>query len=179
MPGPAPKPADQRQRRNKRDIGTLPPVPKAQLVSIESARIVPKPPDGLLAITKAAWESFWLTPLAQLITPADRPALDRLFGLYDELDRIWRYARKHRVTAGAAGQDVLNPLYKEADTLRSEVRALEDRFGLTPMARLKLGVKFGEAKRSLGDDDIDGEPDADANFEADAAAIDAIDAETD
>lgn len=167
MPGPAPKPADERQRRNKRDIG--------QLVPIESARILPKPPDGLLAITKVAWEGFWLTPLAQLITAADRPALDRLFGLYDELDRIWRFARKHRMVTGSQGQEVLNPLYKEADSLRGEIRALEDRFGLTPMARLKLGVKFGEAKRSLADE-VDDDDDLDAHQE-EVDAIDAIDAE--
>lgn len=163
MPGPAPKPANERQRRNHRDIG--------EIVPIESARLIPNHPPGLLAITKAAWESFWTTPLAQIITDADLPALHRLFDLYDELDRIWRAAKKHRIVTGSQGQDVLNPLYKQSDSLRNEIRQLEDRFGLTPMARLKLGVKFGEAKRSLADE-VDDDDDGD-EYQADVDAIDA------
>jgi phage terminase small subunit len=133
--------------------------------------MVPKPPDGLLAITKAAWESFWCSPTSALVVDSDLPALHRLFGLYDELDRIWRAARKLRLTEGHTGQPVLHPLYKEADVLRAAIVVLEDRFGLTPMARLKLGVKFGQAKSSLAND-IDGEPDADSHQDE----VDAIDA---
>lgn len=164
MPGPLPKPASERQRRNKRDIGTI--------VPIESARSIPKPPPGLQALIRSAWESFWTTPLAQLITDADLPALHRLFDLYDELDRIWRAAKKHRIVTGSQGQEVLNPLYKQSDSLRNEIRQLEDRFGLTPMARLKLGVKFGEAKRSLADE-VDDDDDLDIHQDE----VDAIDAE--
>jgi P27 family predicted phage terminase small subunit len=164
--GPAPKPASERQRRNKRDVG--------QLVPIESARIIPGPPPGLLALTKSAWEAFWTTPLAQLITDADLPALHRLFDLYDELDRIWRAAKKHRIVTGSQGQEVLNPLYRQADSLRGEIRQLEDRFGLTPMARLKLGVKFGEAKRSLADEVDDDEDVDDHQDEVDAIDVEVI-----
>ena len=47
------------------------------------------------------------------------------------------------------GQTVEHPLIKIGNTLRSELRNLEDRTGLSPMARLRLGVKVGEAARSL------------------------------
>jgi P27 family predicted phage terminase small subunit len=50
---------------------------------------------------------------------------------------------------GSKGQQVLNPLARAVATFDAEIRALEDRFGLTPQARARLGVVFGEAHRSL------------------------------
>jgi hypothetical protein len=55
------------------------------------------------------------------------------------------------VVEGSQGQPVASPLFKVAMALDSEVRALEDRYGLTPAARLKLGIRLGEAARSLED----------------------------
>lgn len=93
-----------------------------------------------------------MSPLAALVSDADLPALRRLFGLYDEHDRVWRVAREHRLLQGSQNQLVLNPLYRQASGLRADILALEDRFGLTPMARLKLGATFGDARRSLADE---------------------------
>jgi phage terminase small subunit len=44
---------------------------------------------------------------------------------------------------------VLNPLGKHMATLDSEIRHLEDRLGLTPRARLQLGITYADAHRSL------------------------------
>jgi hypothetical protein len=35
--------------------------------------------------------------------------------------------------------------------LQKEIRALEDRLGLNPVARLRLGILLGDATRSIGD----------------------------
>lgn len=35
--------------------------------------------------------------------------------------------------------------------LDGEIRALEDRFGCSPAARLRLGIRFGQAARTLED----------------------------
>jgi hypothetical protein len=64
---------------------------------------------------------------------------------------------------GSQGQYVLNPLYRQMVTLETEIRNLEDRFGLSPMARLKLGVTFGDAARSLADINANLEDDDDAD----------------
>lgn len=145
MPGPAPKPPERRQRRNRPT--TLRVVPGGTL-----GRPVPPPPAGLLAATRREWETFWRSELARLIEPdTDLPALERLYRYYDEHRRVLREARKERLTIGSTGQMVLNPLLKYAESVAKEIRALEDRFGLTPRARLTLGIKFGEAARSLDD----------------------------
>lgn len=35
--------------------------------------------------------------------------------------------------------------------MRNEILSLEDRFGLNPQSRLKLGISLGEAQKSLAD----------------------------
>ena len=171
MPGPPPKDAEKRQRRNKRDVGKLS-VVKASVTSIERSH--PKAPAGLLKATSSQWDEFWQSDVSQLMTSADIPALERLYSLYDERTRCLAATRKERMVMGSQGQPVLNPLYKHMATLDSEIRAMEDRFGLTPMARLKLGVTFGAAKKSL--DDLNAETaglDDDFDDEDDPRIIDA------
>jgi len=100
----------------------------------------------MLTATRRAWTAFWQSSASGLVAASDRPALARLFKLTDELDRTTRAARRERIVEGSKGQPVLSPLYQEARRLRSEVLALEERFGLNPLARLKLGVTVLETK---------------------------------
>ena len=51
--------------------------------------------------------------------------------------------------AGSTGQPRANPLYKQVQEFQAEARQLEDRFGLSPKARLSLGITFAEAASSL------------------------------
>lgn len=63
----------------------------------------PDPPAGLLKATQAAWVAFWASPMRALVTSADRPALERLFVLYDERDRAWRGYKRCRLVEGSQG----------------------------------------------------------------------------
>ncbi len=139
MPGPMPKPAPRRQRQNRPALITLPSRPN----------VAPDAPDGLLMASRAAWDALWQSPVASTYLPSDLPALRRLFALIDERERAFRVARKQRMTEGHKGQPVLNPALRYVGDLDAEIRQLEDRFGLTPRARMQLGVAFGEAHRSL------------------------------
>lgn len=148
---PAPKPASRRQGRHRADLGVV----------VGGASLVPPPPSGVLKATGDEWAAFWASEAAALVLPADLPALERMFSLRDERRRCQKAAATEgRLVMGSTGQPVLNPLYKHIGALDSEIRQLEDRFGLSPMARLKLGVVFGDAKRSLADlDDDEDTPD--------------------
>ena len=64
---------------------------------------------------------------------------------------MWRTARKARLVEGSQGQPRINPLFTTIATMDAEIRQLEDRFGLSPRARLALGIQLGEAHRSLAD----------------------------
>lgn len=138
--GPLPKSPERRQRRNK---------PPALRV-IDAAGDVPPAPDGFLASTKRQWDEFWASDLAGLIDQAQRPQVERLFWLRDELERARRAVTKQgRLVRGSQGQPVLNPLLKYIETVLREVRALEDRLGLSPRAKLQIGGAMLDAQQSL------------------------------
>jgi hypothetical protein len=71
--------------------------------------------------------------------------------LYDERERAYRAYRRERLVTGSTGQLLLNPLRRAMSNFDSEIRQLEDRFGLNPLARARLGIQIGEAARTLAD----------------------------
>ncbi len=143
MPGPR-KPPDQRQRRNTPDIGNV-----QAITSV--APDAPQRADGkpILAAVRAAWVEFWDSDLSGLVLPADMPAMVRLFRMYDSRERMERAYLDAPFSTGSTGQVVIHPAAKEVASLDGRITALEDRFGITPMGRLKLGVTFGAAAKSL------------------------------
>lgn len=142
---PPRKPAERRQRRATKDVGVV--------VALASAEPPPPHPDRhkLLAVTVKAWSTFWSSDLAGLVQPADMQALGRLFRMYDLRERMERALLAQPFTTGSTGQLVAHPAAKEIASLDGRIVALEDRFGLTPAGRLKLGIVFGAAARSLED----------------------------
>jgi P27 family predicted phage terminase small subunit len=155
----AKKPSDRLQRRNK---------PKAidsQVVAINTESI-PAPPKVSKAL-REDWNALWRSELAaHWNQDSDLIAMKRLFGLYQRLHKYEKEAGAKPLVHGSTGQLKVHPLLKAADTIRSQILALEDRFGLTPMSRLKLGIALGEAtasldemNRRLADDEEDAETD--------------------
>lgn len=136
---------DVRQRRNK-------PAPLREVLPPASPDPAPSPPADLLPTTRDLWEQFWTSAVAASVDRiSDLPALHRLWSLYDERERTQRAYRRRRLMKGASGQPVVSPLQKVLVHLDGEIRQLEDRFGLTPLARLRLGIAIGDAARSLDD----------------------------
>jgi len=111
---------------------------------------VPGPPRSLLAVTRKSWEAFWTSEVAAAVdASSDMPAIVRLFTLLDERERALRIYRRARLVSGSQGQPVLSPAFKAIAVLDSEIRQLEDRFGLTPRARAALGISIGQARLTL------------------------------
>lgn len=138
MPGPAPKPASQRRRRNK-------PAVAAKLSPAPRGRRAPTLPgaDGLLAETRAWWRMVWKSPMAAHWIEADRPAVVRLAHLQDLVAREllgWT----DRAKVGGLRPDDEDIVRVElagsmvSVALLAEMRQIEDRLGLTPMARKRL-----------------------------------------
>ncbi len=112
---PLPKPADQRRRRNAPLANTLK-LPKA-------GRQGPPPPfpEGKLSAADArVWAELWSTPAAA----------------------AWELNSWHRVVARylrmLRASDKALSAGEPSATLLAEVRQLEDRLGLTPVAMLRL-----------------------------------------
>ena len=147
--GPAPKSPSRRQGHSK---------PQVRLTLTKGTGKVPPAPAGLLKQTQRQWEDYWRSEASGFVQPHHMRALERLFVLYDELERAIRAVRRKRYVKGSQGQPVQNPLMKYMDTCSKEIRALEDRFGLTPGAMQKLG---GAAKFGKSLDDMNRELDVD------------------
>lgn len=111
MPGPAPKPPEERRRRNAPASGewiTLPAEPYEGPRPKLPSRMNGRKPS---AATAATWESWWADPAAHMWTPSDHQALLRLIRLVED----------YHVTA-------------KLDVLR-EIRLQLAMFGLTPAGR--------------------------------------------
>ena len=88
--------------------------------------------------------------MAGQVEASGHGAWRRLLWLYDGVERlIDAIGETGRVVAGSQGQPRANPLYKQVQEFQAEARQLEDRFGLSPKARLALGISFAEAVSSL------------------------------
>ena len=105
-----------------------------------------------LGSTKALWASFWAAPIAQLVDRvADLGRLQRWILYVDEWSRLMRSFRRERMVKGSRGQNVVSPMLQAALALEAKIAEVEARFGLTPSDRMRLGISFGEAHRSLKD----------------------------
>lgn len=168
----AKKPADKRQNRATKDLGVLPQIEV-------DPRSVPVPPAHLTERWVKSWEVFWASPFAQVVQPAQYPALERLFSMYEERERMDVYLREEPMTVGSQGQKILNPMYRQRTAVDAEIRQLEDRFGLHPKAGLQLGIVYGEAARSLEELNarIANAAVAEANAEEDPRYVDQGDSE--
>lgn len=131
------KPVESRQRRN------MPAVLPA------GAAAIPTSPAGLPAALAVQWDALWSAPVASLMDPVgDLPAVTRLFELYQLADKVQSQL--------AAADEVDGALVSARVKLGSEIRLAEAQLGLSPRARLALGVALqAGGKASTLDDAVD------------------------
>ena len=100
--------------------------------------------------TVDAWNRLWSSDVAQVLElDSDIESVVRWVSLLDERERTFRAFRQKRMVEGSQGQPVLSPLWQVVQSCDRELRALEDRIGLSPRARLQLGITYAEAGKSL------------------------------
>ena len=159
---PVPKRREDRHRAPKRpELGVVEAKP--------SSFVIPAPPPGLLKASKDRWEAYWRSAVSSAVDlNADFGLVERWIRSVDEWHRAYRDFRKSRITEGSTGQLVLSPLAKLIRQLESEIGRCEQQLGLTPIARLRLGLTANQARltaeqlnRSLSEADAS-DPDRDA-----------------
>jgi hypothetical protein len=133
------KAADRRQGSHSKDVGKVVALSPRSVAPVVAAARLDWAPE-----VAEAWAELWSSPLAGLIRPTDVPAVRRLFDLRHRLIETYRAYDEDPISVGSMGQPVLSPFAAEAHRIESELEKLEDRFGLTPLARLRLGVTFEE-----------------------------------
>jgi P27 family predicted phage terminase small subunit len=85
-------------------------------------------------------ESFWI------LKPGDLAGLERWIVSVDEWARAMRALRRQRIVEGSTGQPALNPLASYVASREAAIMDAEEKYGMTPMGRLKLGIAVGQAK---------------------------------
>jgi hypothetical protein len=119
MPGPPPKPAEQRARRNTPAGGEWTHAPGSGWQHGE----IPDPPDGLRDETKAEWRAWFSTWWSSFWTLDDLSMLRRMAKLLDECERIEAADWTEKIRP--------SPPY-------GEFRQMTLQFGMTPKARQTL-----------------------------------------
>jgi P27 family predicted phage terminase small subunit len=140
--GPLGKPADRAQGHRRREL-TLVQGDEAPLVK------VPRPPKGLVPEVRRAWAAYWRSPMARLAQDVDRPAITRLFRLYDQLERAMAAVSVALVVKGSQGQVRVNPVADYVAKLDTQILRLENELGLTPMSRARLGLTIAQGQLTV------------------------------
>jgi P27 family predicted phage terminase small subunit len=141
--GPLPKEEGVRQNRRSRTNLKLIAQHDPQAV------VIPEPPHGLDGSRLESWRGFFESELAQLVNGTDLSAVNRLWSYYQQHADLTAIFAKGRMVAGSTGQPRLNPALDGLMKLETAILRLENELGLTPSARLRLGITFADATNSL------------------------------
>lgn len=123
-------------------------------VADSEVRPVPAPPPDLRPDLYQEWQDYWTSPLSNVAHDTDVSSLRRLFTYRDEWFRLaLAYAalsEEDRVVDGSRNSGALrtHPFGDRMLKLEGEITKLEDKFGLNPLARARLGIELGTAKKT-------------------------------
>lgn len=109
----------------------------------------PEPPKGLSADRINDWHVYFDSQLAGLVQDTDMSAVRRLWNYYQQHDELTEIFARSRLVAGSTGQPRMNPAADGLMRLETAILRLENELGLTPSARLRLGITFADATNSL------------------------------
>jgi P27 family predicted phage terminase small subunit len=158
MRGRKPKPVEQRRLEGGSDVSHRA-VAQPMLIAGRPAHELDDPPDDLPLDGKA----FWVTTVRRLVEVGmldlvDETALRMLATQYARWREAGRIVDEHgHLTHGAAGQWREHPALKIEREAHGLFLKTAEQFGLTPMARTRLGLAelhrrslHGEMERTLG-----------------------------
>ena len=112
----------------------------------------PEPPRGLLKTTRETWAAYWSSQVSQAVDRrADAQRLERWIHAVDQWHRANRTLRRYPLVKGSMGQPVLSPLADYVAKLERTIATAEDEFGMTPRARLRLGLHVADLARTAAD----------------------------
>lgn len=139
-----PKPPGQRRRRN------LGQGQWKQLPANGRQGMIPEPRTEreLGPIAMQYWETLWLSPMAVTFTDADIHALTRLVVLVDDRARAESAEGLLEIVESAHGGEVEVIVGRFGGD--AEIRQLEDRYGLSPLARRRLQWEITQGDADSG-----------------------------
>jgi hypothetical protein len=113
------------------------------LVQVAPATIAPPPPEGVGEHAIAVWSALWASRVSGAIDLlADGEALRHWILCVDEREKLRAATVRAPLVKGSHEQLMLNPLFRRVRELNREIARAEEHFGMTPLARMRLGVTY-------------------------------------
>lgn len=114
-----------------------------RLVPVAAARLAPRIPDGLGGHAAAVWAAFWASRVSGAVDlDADGEALRLWILCVDDREKLRGATARAPLVKGSHDQLMLNPLLGRLRDLNRKISRAEEHFGMTPLARLRLGMTF-------------------------------------
>ena len=110
---------------------------------------VPDPPSTLGPVGASCWTDIWT--LAQgVYQPTDTYVVERYCALHERRHHLLVLVEADGwLTTGSTGQVVVHPAARMVSDIEGRLATLEDRLGLNPEARLRLGITAVEHQSRL------------------------------
>lgn len=122
---------------------------RVELVGPETS--VPVAPESLGEVGLAVWGEVWaLGAPSGAYQVSDRLVIARYAEMQERrAEFVARCESEGWTTVGSQGQLVLHPLARQVEAIEGKLQGLEDRLGLNPEARLRMGITAVEHKSAL------------------------------
>lgn len=105
---------------------------------------------GWHAQSMERWREIWASDVAQIWDRhGDMGRLVRYIVNFDAWLKLTESLAGREVVRGSRGQVRANPLFTVRTGLELELKAAEEKLGLTPMDRMRLGIEIGGAAQGL------------------------------
>ena len=125
-----------------------PPAPAPE--NVLSPAPIPDPPDHLGPIGRRYWRDVWEAGAKVYRPETDAAVIDRYCSLQERRIKFLRVLESDGyTTVGSQGQTVAHPAAKLLSDVETKLTPLEDRLGLSPEARIRLGLAVTETKSRL------------------------------
>ena len=110
---------------------------------------MPDPPSGLGPFGVSVWTDVW-TLGAGVYMPTALHVISRSCSLSERRHTLLSLVEADGwLTPGSTGQTVVHPAARMVDVIEGRLTTLEDRLGLNPEARLRLGITAVEHQSRL------------------------------
>lgn len=116
-----------------------------QTLPMELQRTAPPCPEGAALETRLAWERLWDSPLSSTIAETDLPALYRWLWWLDQ----WVGATSSLSRIALRRPQGMKALLRYVRICEASLSKLEEAFGMTPLARMRLGITFTEGRSAM------------------------------
>lgn len=116
-----------------------------RLQALPPARqVTPNCPEAVSAEARRMWKRLWQSDLSATITDSDLPALYRWLWWYDEWMETTATIRRLRpLILSAPGERLARAKTRHLNDCEASLQKLEEALGMTPLARMRLGVTSG------------------------------------